>query len=74
MQKFAIFVKKIEDRHAKNVKYRKDKYHCHYTGEYRGASDSIYDLKCDVPKNNFHNGSKYVYHFIIKELAEEFEK
>ena len=36
----------------------------------------IYNLKCSVPKQIkvFHNGSNYDYHFIIKELAEEFKK
>ena len=35
------------------------------------------DLKNSVPKKiviAFHNISNYVYHFMIKELAEEFEK
>ena len=35
------------------------------------------DLKYGVPKTitiAFHVGSNYDYHFIIKELAEEFEK
>ena len=35
------------------------------------------DLKYSVPKKipiAFHNGSNYDYHFIIKELAEEFQK
>ena len=38
---------------------------------------SICNLKCSVPKKvpiAFHNGSNYEYHFIIKELAEEFKK
>ena len=51
--------------------------HCHYTGEYRGAAHSIWNLKCTVPKTIptvFHNGSNYDYHFIIKELAEEFKR
>ena len=51
--------------------------HCHYTGEYRGAVCSICNLKYSVPKNihiAFHNGFIYDYHFIIKELAEEFKK
>ena len=49
--------------------------HCHYTGEYRGAAYSICNLKCSVSKGiriAFHNRSNYDYHFIIKELAEEF--
>ena len=51
--------------------------HCHYTREYRGAEHSICNLKYAVPKKNpivFHNGSNYDYHFIIKELAQEFQK
>ena len=35
------------------------------------------DLKYSVPKKipiAFHNGSNYDYHFIIKELAEEFQE
>ena len=38
---------------------------------------SICNLKYNVPKKIpivFHNGSNYDYHFIIKELAEEFKK
>ena len=44
--------------------YQKVRDHCYFTGKYRGAAHS----NC-----NFHNGSKYDYHFIIKELANEFE-
>ena len=61
----------------KGKKYRKVKDHCHYTGKYRGAAHSVCNLKYSVPKNIhiiFHNGSNYDYHFIIKELAEEFKK
>ena len=56
----------------------KDKeYHCHYSGKHGGAAHSICNLKCSVPKKipiSFHNGSNYDYHFIIKELEEEFKK
>ena len=57
-------------------KYRKVRHHCYYAGEYRGAAHSICNSKYSVPKNIpivFHNGSSYDYHFIIKELEEEFE-
>ena len=50
---------------------------CPYTGEYRGAAHSICSLKFSVPKIIpivFHNRSNYDYHFIIKDLAEEFKK
>ena len=41
-----------------------------YTGEYRGAVHSIYNLNYSVPNKNFccfHSRSYYDYHFIIKE-------
>ena len=50
--------------------------HCHFTGEYRGAAHNTCNLRYKIPKNIpviFHNGSTYDYHFIIKELACEFE-
>ena len=45
--------------------------------EYRGAAHSICNFKYSVPKKIplvFYNGSNYDYHFIIKELAKEFQK
>ena len=59
-----------------NKDYFKIKDHCHYTGMCRGAVHSICNLRYRTPKGIpvvFHNGSTYDYHFIIKELAEEFE-
>ena len=50
--------------------------HCHYTGKYRGEAHNTCNLRYKIPKNIpviFHNGSKYDHHFIIKELASEFE-
>ena len=61
----------------KNKKCRKVGDQCHYTGEYTGAAHSICNLKYSVTKKIpivFHNGSNFDYHFIIKELAEEFKK
>ena len=43
-----ICKKKIEDKHAKDKKYCKDRGHCHYTGQYRCAAHSI--CKYSVPK------------------------
>ena len=46
--------------------------HCHYTGKYRGAADSIFNLKYSITKEisvDFRSGSKYDYYFIVKELA-----
>ena len=57
----------------KNYKVRD---HCHYTGKYRDAAHNVCNLKYKVPKEIpvvFHNGSTYDYHFIIKELAKEFD-
>ena len=50
--------------------------HCQFTGKYRGAAHNTCNLRYKIPKNIpviFHNGSTYDYHFIIKELASEFE-
>ena len=62
----------------KDKKYSKATDHCHcHTGEYRGSAHSICDLEYSVPKQIpivFRNVSKYDYHFIIKELAEDFKK
>ena len=56
--------------------YKKVRDHCHFTGKFRGAAHSICNLNYKVPQEipvKIHNGSKYDYHFIIKELAEEFK-
>ena len=58
----------------KNKKKVRD--YCHYTGRFIGAVHSKCNLRYKVPKEIpvvFHNGSTYDYHFIIKQLAEEFE-
>ena len=50
--------------------------HCHYTGKYRGAAHSNYNLNYKIPKEIpvvFHNGSTYDYHFIIKQLGRKFK-
>ena len=63
--------------YVKDKRYRKVRDHCHYRGEYRGTAHSIFNLKYSTPKKiliAFHNGFDYDYHFIIKDLAEEFEK
>ena len=51
--------------------------HCHFTGKYRGAAHSTCNLRYKIPKNIpviFQNGSTYDYHFVIKELACEFDR
>ena len=63
-------------KNAKDKNYRKVRNHSHYTGKYRGASHSICYSKLNVPNAipvSFHNSSNYDYHFIVKELANEFE-
>ena len=56
--------------------YDKVRDHCHYTGKFRRAAHNICNLRYKVPKKIpviFHNGSTYKYHFIIKQLSEEFK-
>ena len=65
----------MEDKYATDENYCKVRDHCCYTGEYRGPGHSSGNSKYSVPKEIpifFHNGSNY--HFIIKDLAKEFEK
>ena len=72
-----ICKEKFEDKYAKDKEYCKDRYHCHYTGEYRSAAHSIFNLKYIAPIEIpivFYNGSNYDYHFNIKKLAEKFER
>ena len=54
---------------------RKVKDHCYYTGRFRGAAHSDYNLKYKVPNNIsivIHNAS-YDTHFIINQLANKFK-
>ena len=45
-----ICEEKFESKYLKDRKYRKVRDHCHYTGEYPGAAQSICNLKYSVPK------------------------
>ena len=50
----------------KDKKYCKVRDHYHYTGEFKGATHSICNLKQSVSKKfpiDFHNGSRYDFHF-----------
>ena len=70
---YYICKKEFDTIDKKNYKVRD---HYHYTGKYRGAAHNICNLRDGVPKEIpvvFHNGSTYDYHFIIKELVQEFE-
>ena len=58
------------------IKYRTVRELCNYTGRYRGAARNICILRYKTLKEIpivFHNDSTYDYHFIIKELAKEFD-
>ena len=49
--------------------------HCHFPGKYRSAAHSECNLRYKVPKVFevvFHNGSSYDKHFVIKQLAKDF--
>ena len=64
------------DKDDKDYNNRKKvKYHCHYTGKFRGAAHSKFNLNYKVQKEFpiiIHNGS-YDTHFIINQLALEFK-
>ena len=63
------------DKNAFKI-YHKVRNHCHCTGKFRGAAHSVCNLRYKTPKEIpavFHNSSTYDYHFIIKQLAKEFE-
>ena len=75
-QKVCHICRKEFNTDDSDTKYHKARDHCHYTGKYRGAAPDICNLRYKIPKEIpvvFHNGSTYDYHFIIKNLAEEFE-
>ena len=70
-----ICKEKFENKYLIDKKYYKVRDSCHYAGKYRGAAQSMYNLKYSVPERIpivFCNGSIYDYDFIIKELAEKF--
>ena len=75
-QKVCYKCKKEFNTDDDNKKYQKVRDHYHYTGEFRGLAHSICNLRYKIPKEipgAFHNGSTYDYHFIIKQLAKEFD-
>ena len=49
MQRSFMFLKKKLKINVKNKKYCKVRDLCHYTGEYRGAAHSIFNLKYSLP-------------------------
>ena len=75
-QKVCCICKKGFSADDSNKKYHKIRNHCHYTGKYRGAAPNTSNLRYKTPNEIpvlFANGSTYDCHFIIKELAEEFQ-
>ena len=73
VKKFAIYAKNefSTDIHDDDTKYHKVKGHSHFTGKYRETSHNICNLRYKTQKKIlavFHNGSKYDYHFTIKEF------
>ena len=75
-QNVCLICKKRFGSDDSNKKHFKVKDHCHYIGKCRGAAYDICNLRYRISNESpvvFHNGSTYNYHFIIKELAEEFE-
>ena len=77
MKKCIMFVKKNLKINIWKIKDNIEWGLCHYTGEYRGAVHSIFNLEYSVPKKIpifLHNESNHDYHSIIKEFAEEVKK
>ena len=75
-KKLCYMCRKPFSANNNNTKYHKVKDHCHHTGKYMGAAHSICNVRYNIPREVqvvFYNGSTYDYHFIIKELAEEFK-
>ena len=75
-QKVCHVCRKEFNTEDSDKKYNEVKYYCHYIGKYRRAAHDICNLRYKTSKEIplvFHNGSTYDYHFIIKNLAAEFE-
>ena len=65
-----------DDDNDDNKKYHKFRDYFHYTEKFRGAAHNIRNLRYITRKEVtvvFHNGSTYVIHFIINQLAKEFK-
>ena len=68
--------KRFLKKFANDKNYRKIRDHCHFTGKYGGAAHNICNLRINVPNEIpvvYYNESNFDYHFIIKELASQFE-
>ena len=72
IKNFATYAKR---RFTKNNN-RKKRDHCHFTGKYEVSAHNRCNMNYKISKIIpivFHNGSRYDYHFIVNELAKEFE-
>ena len=67
-----ICLKQFNDPQNRNIRY-----HCYYTGLYRGAAHNNCNLKYRIPDHIpivFHNLNGYDAHLFIKELKRKFNK
>ena len=75
-QKTCLICKKEFSTDDNDEKYYKVPDHCHQTGKYRDTVHIVCNLRYEAPEKVpvvYQNGSKYDYHIISKELAEEFK-
>ena len=72
-QKVCYICKKEFSMNDDDKKYYKVRDHCYYTGAAHNICNLRYKTLKEIPIV-FNNGSKYDYHFMITELAEEFER
>ena len=73
---YYICRKKFAQKLAKGKNYCKVRENCYFNGRYRGAVHSICNVRFNFPNKIpvvFHNGSNYDYHFIIRELVNDFK-
>ena len=72
------FLEKDSRKSLRKIKrIKKLENHCHFTGKYRGAADSVCNLRFKVANEIilvFHNASNYDHYLIIKELTSQFEQ
>ena len=75
--KWFICGKRILQKLVKSKNYSKVRDNCYYMGKYKGTTQSICNLKFNVPNKIpavFCIGLNYDYYFIIKKLANRFEE